>query len=98
MRREVRETAAAKQDRLEIWLYIADDSVSAADILRKILAVSERVGEFPESGQERADLGPDIRVAPLDNYTIFYRLEHDIVYVLRILHAARDITPDLLSD
>lgn len=99
MRREVRETAAAKQDRLEIWLYIADDSVSAADILiRKILAVSERVGEFPESGQERADLGPDIRVVPLDNYTIFYRLEHDIVYVLRILHAARDITPDLLSD
>lgn len=99
MRLEVRETAAAKQDRLDTWLYIADDSVAAADtLMRNILAVSERVGEFPESGQRRADLGSEIRAVPLDNYSIFYRLEQDAVYVLRILHAARDVSTDLFAD
>jgi plasmid stabilization system protein ParE len=29
---------------------------------------------------------------------IFYRLEPQTVRVLRILHAARDVTPDLLSE
>ena len=99
MRLEIRETFAAKQDRLDIWLYIANDSVGAADaLIRKILEVSGRVGEFPESGEARPKLGPAIRAVPLDNYLIYYRLESEFVYVLRILHAARDVTSEMLSD
>jgi toxin ParE1/3/4 len=99
MQRDVRETRAAKQDRIEIWLYIANDSISAADkVIEDILAVSRRLGEFPESARSRPDLGPDIHAAPLGSYMIFYRLEPQTVRVLRILHAARDITPDLLSE
>jgi toxin ParE1/3/4 len=99
MQRDVRETRTAKQDRTEIWLYIANDSISAADkVIDDILAVSGRLGEFPESAQPRPDLGPDIHAAPLGSYTIFCRLEPQVVRVLRVLHAARDVTPDLLSE
>lgn len=99
MPRDVRETRAAKQDRADIWLYIAEDSISAADrVIDDILAVSRRLGEFPESAQARPDLGADIHAAPLGSYLIFYRLEPHVVRVLRILQTSRDITPDLLSE
>ncbi|MCR6636125.1 type II toxin-antitoxin system RelE/ParE family toxin [Devosia sp.] len=88
---EVRESFAAKQDRQDIWLYIANDSIRAADrLLDAILAVGQRAGEFPESGQLRPELGDGIRAIPLDNYVIYYRLTPDAVYVLRVLHSARN--------
>ncbi|WEK04771.1 MAG: type II toxin-antitoxin system RelE/ParE family toxin [Candidatus Devosia phytovorans] len=91
MRLEVRESFAAKQDRQDIWLYIANDSVRAADdIIDSIIAVSQRAGDYPESGQPRPELGDGIRSIPLGNYVIYYRLLPRAVFVLRILHAARN--------
>ncbi len=99
MRREVRETFAAKRDRLDIWLYIANDSIRAADtLIADILQTSRRLSDFPESAQPRPDLGNGIRSIPIANYIIFYRFDPEAIHVLRILHAARDITPDLLAE
>lgn len=91
MRLEVRESSAAKRDRQEIWLYIANDSVRAADdLIDLIMSVSQRAGDYPEAGQLRPDLADGIRAIPLGNYVIYYRLMPGYVYVLRILHAARN--------
>lgn len=58
----------------------------------------ERLAEYPELGPERPRLGEGIRILPVDNATIFYRIVSGNVQIIRILHAARDITQDLLSD
>jgi len=42
--------------------------------------------------------GADLRSFPIAGYLIFYRHGPATLTVVRILHAARDITPDLLSE
>jgi len=89
----------ARQDRVDIWLYIAADSLAAADRLADRLdEVVEVLAEFPESGSLRPKLGTAIRVFPVENFLILYRATPDAIEIVRILHAARDISPELLSD
>lgn len=99
MRLDVRETLAAKKDRQDIWLYIASDSVKAADeTIDAILAVSQRAGEYPQSGEAKPELGEGIRAIPVGNYSIYYRLTPDAVYVPRVLHAARNAADALREE
>jgi len=46
----------------------------------------------------RPELGAELRSFPMAGYLIFYRHGPATLTVVRILHAARDITPDLLSE
>lgn len=52
---------------------------------------------MPKLGPEKSALGRGIRILPIDNITIFYRVTPETIEIIRILHVARDITPDLLS-
>lgn len=89
----------ARQDRVDIWLHIAVDSQKAADRLTDRLdEVMEHLADFPEAGALRPTLGNDIRVFPVNNFLVVYRVTPDAVEIVRILHAARDISTDLLSD
>lgn len=94
----IRRLPKARADRIDIWLYIATDSQSAADqtALRFDEAV-ELLSNYPESGSQRPHLGSGVRAFPVENYVIYYRLVPDHLEVVRILHAARDITPDMLA-
>lgn len=58
----------------------------------------ERLADYPELGPERPNLGQGIRILPVDSITIFYRVAAGHVEIVRILHSARDINPDLLAD
>jgi len=60
--------------------------------------IFELLADFPDSGPLRPSLGSDIRIYPIDNFVVIYRVAPDAIEIVRILHAARDITPDLLSD
>ena len=99
MPREVRRLPRALADGLDIWLHIAADNMSTADAMADRLDQAiERLSEYPELGPERPELGRGIRVFPVESLIIFYRIEPRALEIVRILHAARDVTPDLLSE
>lgn len=99
MPHKVKRLPRALSDGLDIWLHIAADNMTAADELADRLDQAiERLSEYPELGPERASLGRGMRIFPVESLVIFYRIGPEIVEIIRILHAARDITPDLLAE
>jgi len=88
----VRRTNQADADLDSIWLSIAIDSPTAAErLIGRLEAAESRLGQFPEIGQARPDLGVGIRHWPIAPYLIFYRVDPEAVTILRILHGARDL-------
>jgi plasmid stabilization system protein ParE len=86
-------TASAENDLLEAWLYVAEDSVTAADrMLDQIEAEAIRLLDQPRMGRERPELSPGIRSWPTSTpYILFYFPNEHGVVVARVLHHARDI-------
>ncbi len=87
MRRPLAET-----DILEIWDYIADDSLAAAD--RWVDRIDEQfslLAAQPMIGRSRDDLAPGMRSFPIGRYVVFCVPLGDGIDVVRVLHGARDI-------
>lgn len=86
-------SASAENDLLEAWLYVAEDSVTAADrMLDQIEAEAIRLLDQPLMGRERNELSPGIRSWPTSTpYILFYFPNEHGVVVARVLHHARDI-------
>ena len=58
-------SASAENDLLEAWLYVADNSVSAADrMLYQIEAEAMRLLDQAMMGRERRELAPGLRSWP----------------------------------
>lgn len=86
-------TASAENDLLAAWLYVAEDSVTAADrMLDQIEAEAIRLLDQPLMGRERNELSPGIRSWPTSTPDILFYFpnEHGVV-VARVLHHGRDI-------
>lgn len=82
----------AKDDLVEIWLYIAADSPFAAD--KFIDHVHEQCGKLcssPEVGRKRDELIPGIRSFPVKRYLVFYRVTDSTIDIARILSGYRDL-------
>ena len=82
----------AELDLLDIWDYIADDSLDRADdfldrIEGKLLTLAQNSG----LGRKRPDLLPDLRSFPIGNYVVFYQQIEGGIDVIRLLHGSRDI-------
>jgi plasmid stabilization system protein ParE len=95
-------TPQALDDLYEIWLYIAEDKVTAADrVEAAILAACRRLDRFPGLGTERAGVVSEpIRLWPVprySNYCIIYLPDTKPLRIVRILHGARDIGAILSS-
>jgi toxin ParE1/3/4 len=89
---EVLRTAQARTDLLEIWLYIAGDSVDAAD--RFLATVEQRLrtlADFPEMGERCERLAPSLRYFTAGRYVIFYRPVESGIQIIRVLSGARDV-------
>ncbi len=90
-------TPQAKQDLLDIWDYIADDSVRSADrVLDTLTATAERLAATPLAGRARPELARNLRSYPQGNHVLFYRPADWGVEIIRILHGARDL-PELFE-
>jgi toxin ParE1/3/4 len=84
-------TVLADSDLLEIWLYIAQDNITAADrLLERLEQRCDRLEASPMLGSKRDDLLPGMRYLIEGSYVIFYRIHQDTVEILRVLHGARD--------
>jgi len=80
-----------------IYDYIAHDSPRYAQrVVDRITARSRQIGRFPQSGQmvpEFAD--PSVREIIEGRYRIIYESGRHAVHVLAVIHAARDLPPDV---
>ena len=83
----------AQADLDEIWFYIAQDSPENADrFIDTLLKKCQTLASYPDIGQDRKELGPDLQSFPVGSYVIFYRAIENGIEVLRVLHGMRDIT------
>lgn len=89
----------ARADQSDIWLHIARDSIAAADRqMDKLHDTFVMLAEYPDAGRTRLEFDARLRYFPVDQYLVFYWVTPGLLEIVRILHAARDITPDLLSE
>jgi plasmid stabilization system protein ParE len=82
------------EDLVGIWEYIAADNLEAADeFLDTLYAQFDQLSAFPRLGHPRPDLAPTRPYLfwPVRNYLIIYRIQIDVVEIIAVTHAARDI-------
>lgn len=82
----------AAADILDIWDYIAEDSLDQAD--RWVDKLDEQfrlIATQPLMGRARHELAADLRSFPFGRYVIFYAPVADAIDVVRVLHSARDV-------
>ncbi|MHB8502605.1 MAG: type II toxin-antitoxin system RelE/ParE family toxin [Candidatus Acidiferrales bacterium] len=89
---QLRISPRASADLIEIWSYIADDSVANADVfIDKLNETMQLLARQPGSGRRREELAPGIQGFSFGRYIIFYRVLTSAVEIVRVLHGARDI-------
>jgi len=85
-------TPQARLDLLETWLYIANDSIDAANRVGEALDVSIcDLLPFPGKGHKRTDV-KDSRYLfwNVYSYVIAYRYDDTTLTIVRVLHGSRD--------
>jgi len=93
---DYRLTPQAVEDLLEIWSYIAEDSVAAADRVQfVVLDACEHLARSPLMGTIRADLTPlPVRfwwMPSFRNYFLVYDANSQPLRIIRILHGSRNL-------
>ena len=48
--------------------------------------------DFPEAGSPRDELGRGLRIVPVGDYLIIYRVDERGPLILRVVHGAMDLT------
>ena len=89
----LRFSASAENDLLEAWLYVAEDSLDAADrLVDQIEAEARKLILQPKLGRARDELATGLRSWPTSMpYTVFYFADAQGIVVARVLHQARDL-------
>ena len=98
---EVHFTRRARQDLLDIWIYVAPrSSEAAADaIYDRIDEACRRLRDYPQLGPARLEIGEGARALIVERWLALYRLTEYGVQVVRIIDGVRDLskiewTPD----
>jgi len=83
---EILRSAQARTDLLEIWLYIAEDSVEAADRFLATIELKLRtLADSPEMGERCERLAPSLRFFTAGRYVIFYRPIEGGIQIVRVV-------------
>ena len=95
MDRRIARTRQVGLDLVEIWNFIADDNVRAADrLLDRIDAALLSLRDNPLMGRARPELGAAIRSFPIGNYIAYFRPVPDGIELVRVLSGYLDISQD----
>jgi len=86
-------TPAARQDLLEIWNYIAEDSIDSADrVLARLYDSFTRLAQAPGIGHHRVDLADTRhRFWSVYSYVIGYRSDTKPPQIIAVVHGARQL-------
>jgi toxin ParE1/3/4 len=84
---------AARNDLLAIIDYISDDNPEAAQQLKdNVEAKVSALSSHPDMYRAGRVSGTREMVAH-ENYIVVYRVQHDVISILRVLHAAQSWPP-----
>ena len=83
----------ADRDLDDLWYYIAQDSVDAADrLVHKLLDAFDGLGRNPGIGHKRKDLTKhEVLFWPVGNYLVIYRAGRRPIQIVAVVHGSRDI-------
>ncbi len=88
----VKRRPQAEVDILEIWEYIAADSIAQADLwVDDLDRRLDLQATQPKMGREREDLAPGLRSFPFGRYIVFFLSLKDGIDVVRVMHGSLDI-------
>ena len=80
----------ARDDLRAIWLYIAQQSVEAADrFLDRLDQTIRLIAESPAIGEPQDHIKPGLRRFVVAQYLVFYETTANGIRVVRVLHGAR---------
>ncbi|HZZ90552.1 MAG TPA: type II toxin-antitoxin system RelE/ParE family toxin [Caulobacteraceae bacterium] len=92
MAHKVKRLPRADDDLWELWAHIAVERPKAADrLVARFYAAEDLLSDFPQLGEARPDLAPDLRKWTVDPYLMLYRITHEAIEIVRILHGAQDL-------
>jgi plasmid stabilization system protein ParE len=83
----------ARKDLADAWDYIAAHNINAADrLVDRVEADVRKLADMPGMGHRRRDVN-DVRLLfwAVHPYLIVYRFTRRTVYILRVVHGARDL-------
>ena len=87
----LRFSAESKDDLKQIAIYIARDKpIAARQWVVKIKEKCSVVAKYPNTGDERPELGEYIRSTYVGSYVIFFRRAEDVVEIVRVIRGDRD--------
>lgn len=93
MNLDLRRTAQAEEDLINIWLYIAREDPNAANrLLKRLDARSRDLCIHPDLGPARDDIAAGFRHLVSENYIILYRKGDSYVEIVRYLHGAQNLS------
>ena len=85
----------ADRNLVDIALYIANESQSrevALAFVERLRAKCRDLARLPGTiGTARPELREDIRSTPCNGYVIFFRYRDEVLEVVNVLHARRDV-------
>ena len=85
-------TPSAGRDLLEIWDYIAIDSIEAADrVIANIRSEFQKLAHMPGMGHTRPELAEIYRVWAIYSYLIVYRPETQPIQIIRVVSGYRNL-------
>jgi toxin ParE1/3/4 len=85
-------SSRARADLVDIWLYLAERSVLAADrVLDEIERVCGVIANYPEIGRARPEISRGLRSFVAMSWVVFYRIEDGTIRIVRVIHGARDL-------
>ena len=83
---------SADHDLDDIFDWIAEDNPDAAERhVRRLVDAALALRDFPERGPLRPEIGEGVRSLTVARYLILYRIESDVVEIVRFIHGARDL-------
>lgn len=94
-----RYSTQAETDLDEITEYYSERSPEAGlAFLNALEARCRLLASFPRTGRRREDIGPGVRSIVVMKYIVYFREADDGIDVLRVLHGARDVRPDMFEE
>jgi toxin ParE1/3/4 len=89
----------ARADLAAIAAYLAEHASEtvAERFLDRLRLGIENMATIPGSRPLVPELGPDLRRLVVGHYLIFYRFDDETIFIIRVLHGARDITARLFA-
>lgn len=95
---KVRLSPRARHDLDSIWAFTVErwGEAVAERYVRDLASAFERIATNPQTGMDVSFVRAGYRRLSTRSHSIYYRIETDIIEIIRILHQSQDVDKQLL--